>query len=216
MFSNIKLRYEPIKILTSQDLRLVGYEILTVLPGNINTEFFFNEITSHEALTLCAKQIKKTEGLPEDLTFFVNIPVRSLIKKETLRHLSVSNTHRIALEIQDVNNLIALNYDNLNILKNNLHRIRKLGYLIWLDDVKKEFMDHFFLGDICVDGIKIDKSELKMEPWQLTRLVNSCRKVTGSIIIEGIETYDDLLKSTVCGADMGQGYLWESEFLYQN
>lgn len=194
---------------------VVGYEILTNFPDKFNSEFYFNNITAHQAIVIFLDQLKKVKYDHASLMpLYFNLPVRSFIVKDLFTYLDFSTSNKICIEVQDIDKLYHLTGDELNKFKNNISSLRGKGFLIWLDDMKKIYLDMHVLKEICVDGIKIDKSELKKQTRELSSLVNACKKITNSIIVEGIETIDDLAKAAICGSDMGQGYLWKNEFIF--
>ena len=89
-----------------------------------------------------------------------------------------------------------------------LLQLKAAGWKIWLDDLTQELADDYARLALPVDGIKLDRSELNT-PARFDALVRFVReKIARAVVVEGIETAQDLQRACASGARFGQGFLW--------
>jgi len=95
----------------------------------------------------------------------------------------------------------------------SLGELRELGVKISIDDFGTGYSSLAYLSTLPFDCLKIDRSFVigmhkSVQNVEIVRTVLSLgRSLNKTVIAEGIETHDQLLRLKELGAPMGQGYL---------
>ena len=97
-------------------------------------------------------------------------------------------------------------------VREQLTALRQLGVKIVIDDFGSGFSAIGYLDWIPADVVKLDRSFLAgdLVPRRrrlIAATVQLVRAVGASVLIEGIETVDQLSLARDCGVDLGQGFL---------
>ncbi|MEO0329936.1 MAG: EAL domain-containing protein [Pseudomonadota bacterium] len=118
--------------------------------------------------------------------------------------------HRLQIEVTE-----SVMLENVEDAANTLSRIAELGVKISLDDFGTGFSNLSYLHKLPFDKIKIDRSFIQdgiIEPRSFTLLkgvVSLIKSLGLSVVLEGIESEDQLRQLTKCvGVDEVQGYLF--------
>ncbi|MGR7394204.1 hypothetical protein ACU63O_11765 [Klebsiella aerogenes] len=91
--------------------------------------------------------------------------------------------------------------------KNGIQLLRKAGWPVWLDDVTSEIVNKLPSIIMGVDGIKINRNELKSE-HKFRAFVQNATVYSPNLLVEGIEDEKTLEKVIKHGIVHGQGFLW--------
>lgn len=199
-------RLEPLVDLNAS--RIIAYEVLSELRGDLNPESWFARLSGRQQITLLCQQLHCVSIKVKD-TCFYNLSVEGFL---SLNHRDIADIAAfpcVCLEVSDATVLKCLNDKELYLLFKNINRLRFLGVKIWIDD--------FSIHDLItlpsykgnVDGIKIDKSEIRTR--HLGNIINLIRKILKNVpvLIEGVESERDINKGITSGADIAQGYYWK-------
>lgn len=197
------LRFQPLYLLNHGFV--FAYEILSDFIGDDNPEKKVQKMTGRELLSLFILQANialKRKGI-----YFINIPVSLLASKKTVEIiLSIRHCNKIFIELQDPENLLSMSFLNRTELSRNIAILQLHGWKIWLDDWKGSVDIFSLLPRTVFNGIKLDKSMIKN--CDLSIFVEAAHCISQFVVIEGIETNEDLMLAKKSGADLGQGYLW--------
>ncbi|WP_371259322.1 EAL domain-containing protein [Pseudomonas sp. URMO17WK12:I3] len=95
-----------------------------------------------------------------------------------------------------------------------VNQLRSTGCHVAIDDFGAGFATLAFIQDAQPDIIKIDKGYVQrarrsaLHARTLRHLVGLCNTLAAHVVVEGIETADDLAISRDCEAQWGQGFLF--------
>ncbi len=197
------IRLQPL-MLAANNL-LVAHEVLISLADRQNPERFFSRLTSDDTLAIFFWQAETV--LQRSGTYFLNLPVSVLCDPHAIEPLlAFAHENRLVIELQDPENALTLDEKSKQNLIWNIWRLRKYGWMIWLDDWKASFHRFYRDAGIVFDGIKLDRSLASSR--QLARLIKMARQLALFVLVEGIETEALLEHAVLSGADLGQGFLW--------
>ncbi|WP_342609501.1 bifunctional diguanylate cyclase/phosphodiesterase [Vibrio tritonius] len=104
--------------------------------------------------------------------------------------------------------------DNYELLLEKLHRIRKKGVHVAIDDFGTGYSSLSRLNELSVDKLKIDRSFVEgivdgvKDQNIVESVVSLGRKLNMQIVIEGVETEDQMDTLVELGCDLMQGYLF--------
>ena len=117
--------------------------------------------------------------------------------------------HQLELELTETTLI-----DNYELLLEKLHRIRKKGIHVAIDDFGTGYSSLSRLNELSVDKLKIDRSFVigvvdgEREQNIVESVVALGRKLNMQIVIEGVETEEQMNKLLELGCDLMQGYLF--------
>lgn len=105
-------------------------------------------------------------------------------------------------------------FDNFDILIDIMNNLKKIGFLISMDDFGSGYSSLNMLKEIPMDILKLDQKFI-METYNskrskiiVTKVIEMAKELSMKVISEGVETEEQfkLLKEVKC--DMAQGYLF--------
>lgn len=208
LLSNVEgIRLQPLVELRSGKYR--GYEVLTHLTSATEPELFFCNLSVEASLFLFFRQLDTVRKLDEPVLFFLNLPVRVLADPECLKRLQrvrICYRRNVVIELQDPETLLGAGSSQINVIKKHIRHLRNKGWSIWLDDLTSGVWCGMKDDGFWFDGVKTDRREIG--GGILPLLVSRARQLGNRILIEGIETEEDLLRASDSGAEWGQGFLW--------
>ncbi|BBL31578.1 hypothetical protein TH60_07745 [Pantoea ananatis] len=204
------IRLQPIVRLDNNNV--FGYEILSLLPSNTDVECFFQKLPTSLFVTLLEKQLMSIRRLTLSGLLFINIPVAVLLNMELsditfFRHPD----NRIVIEVQDAQHVGEMTVKRIAKLKESIKRLQHLGWSVWLDDYRTDMATWLTLAEFNFNGIKTDYHEMqkcRKNGTPIKPLVESAKRFSQNVLIEGIETAQDLYRAIDSGAALGQGFLW--------
>ena len=104
--------------------------------------------------------------------------------------------------------------ENFTMVLEKLNILVKHGFSIHLDDFGTGYSSMLYLADLPADTIKIDKEFTKVidvdkaSATIVARLINMAQELNKDIIVEGVETEEQLRVIKRLGANIIQGYLF--------
>lgn len=208
--SILKIAFQPIYSLKSNE---VMYEVLARFYseklGEIPTLTVVNFL---EKLNIIYKLdfliLKKAEiHLKKNKKIAVNISPTTMLRKEFMEKLLSLDCDLSNLEIEIVERE-KIDYNKLSII---IKELKKKGVKIAMDDFPIENSNLENLLKINIDKVKIDKSLLKNIDCDLDKdiymnIINLLKKMKNEIVIEGVETKEELNFIKKTKADFVQGY----------
>jgi diguanylate cyclase (GGDEF)-like protein len=215
----IVMHYQPIKRLNCLDdvyfeaLLRLEYQGRVIFPGEI-----FPVVESHrleiEVDRLIVTQIlcDLQKGLiPIGTGVSINLSAQSVIHHDVLDWMSVFKPffkqYKLIIEVTETS-LIC----QMDAASQNLTALRKMGFLVALDDFGSGYSSLRYLTGMPVDIVKFDISMTRAlnDPAQATmvrHLAAMIREAGYEIVAEGIEDEATLQRVNRCGFDFGQGFL---------
>jgi EAL domain-containing protein (putative c-di-GMP-specific phosphodiesterase class I)/GGDEF domain-containing protein len=212
--------YQPIVDMDFDSI--IGYEALTRGPENTAFEVpkaLFNvsdaSRVSGELDSLCRQRaLRGARGFdPEKKLFLNSLPetlgTPGLIEQNLTAVLEevALRPHNLVLEITERTAI-----EDFESFGRELERLRRLGFLVAIDDVGTGYSSLQTISEVPADFLKIDISLIKNIHQSLIKqdLVRSLLQVAARtrtrVIAEGIETAEEYQALRACGVRYGQGY----------
>lgn len=207
--------YQPIVDL--QGRCIMGYEVLIRGPKGefespdvlfkiaYETELIWNleRVSRKHALT----SLKKLRG---DQLLFLNVEPASIFDPELMRHKAFKNhIHRVVFEITE-----RAAIDDLQVFREAVQHLKNSGFKVSVDDVGSQYSGLRLIAAIDPDFIKLDMEltrgvQHSHVKTQLIRAINRFSKEVGlPLIVEGVETKDELRVLKELGVRYAQGFLF--------
>ncbi|HAT4214916.1 EAL domain-containing protein [Clostridium perfringens] len=98
---------------------------------------------------------------------------------------------------------------NIDIMIERISLLKKLGFTVSIDDLRVGFNQKDIIKNCDVDIVKIDKSMVKdfdNKKEELEYIVDISKEKNIKLLVEGIESKDDLQRFRDLGFNFGQGY----------
>lgn len=185
-----------------------------MLSTGIEPEHFFRTFSPDVCLLQFFDQMDIVQQMKLTTPCFLNLPVRVLAEPECLRRLTqirVCYRRNVVIEVQDPAEIVIAENRMADAVMNGVNSLRCYGWQVWLDDLTYSVCRVLSRAGMQFDGVKIDRKELA-HPQSLETLVKQARKLVAyqenNVLIEGIETEDELARARNSGACWGQGFLW--------
>ncbi|HFT1963452.1 TPA: EAL domain-containing protein [Enterobacter ludwigii] len=187
---------------------IIGYEVLSKLRDGLNPEYWFTDLSSHQQIDILFEQLRIVSAKVKSPCFY-NLTVKGFMLLEQCDIEYISTFTNACLEISDASKLMSLNEKKLYTFFKNVESLRIMGVKIWVDDFCIDDVITLPVYKDCIDGIKIDKSEIQAN--HLKYMIKSANDILGNIpiLIEGIESKSTLDIARESGAGFAQGYYWE-------
>jgi diguanylate cyclase (GGDEF)-like protein/PAS domain S-box-containing protein len=148
------------------------------------------------------------------LVMHVNVSGKDLSRQQLVPHVRdvldryTLPAHLLTLEITESTLM-----QQKEVALRSLAELRELGVRLSIDDFGTGYSSLAYLSTLPFDCLKIDRSFVigmhkSVQNVEIVRTVLSLgRSLNKTVIAEGIETHDQLLRLKELGAPMGQGYL---------
>lgn len=213
----LTVHYQP--ILDLNQLKIIGYECLVRLQGEYkhwSPEMLFAYAAKKDQIlevdTLCVLQgLSHLHRKSEEFPLFINVRPRSLTNSALIDLLEKSvpknKRHLYTLELTEQQKII-----NYEALLDSLCRLKKLGFKLAIDDFGAGFSNLQLIHDIDPDFIKLsgifskDLHKSARKQSIISTVVHLGKKLSTPIIIESLETKEDLDTASKLGIQFGQGY----------
>lgn len=207
------------------DKKRIGYEVLLRSKSGRNPELLFamakekrklpeldTQSFRHALLTFFRSSMEHTQEL-----LFVNIFPSTIVEDsfpgfiEEIKQAFLPYLKRIVLEINE--SIMEGEGWHDPVFTNRIRELKKMGFLIALDDVGDAANIFQKITDLSPDFIKIDRFYSKdlstsQEKQTVIKLfVDFCR-YEPQLILEGVEEEEDFACASSLGIAMGQGYLF--------
>ncbi|MBJ8362571.1 EAL domain-containing protein [Citrobacter cronae] len=214
-FSSVSgMKWEPLIDLQSGEVH--GHEILSLLPGGVNSDAFFSILSPTAMVELFQLQIYLSQQMTT-YPCFLNLSVSVLINKCLCQHLANRDLKNIVVEIQDTESLANLSQNQSKALNENLRLLMSAGADVWADDVNPEQIPSLQKMLLPLSGVKLSRRDFQLRSQNLNSLVSVICKLkllAPRVVVEGIETPSQYLMATLAGATYGQGYMWPAEVMH--
>lgn len=198
--------------------KIIGYEFLLRSEQVHNPERLFEMAKSTKQLIKLDKYsiesvfrfVSERESDLTGLFLFINVFPSTILSSgmkeflQTILLMTNLSPQQIIFEINESECEI-----NLPVFKNAIGQLRKNGFLVALDDVGKGYSNMKTILEINPDIVKLDKyfSEgLSRTPNKQKVLKSMIQLLDSSVILEGLETEEDLMSAKENGVTYGQGY----------
>ncbi|MGY5369891.1 EAL domain-containing protein [Enterobacter oligotrophicus] len=200
------LRFQP--LIDFRSGQVVAHEVLVEI-HNVNLEVLFASLPSRCALQIFFWQANTLLQMPGRGHYWLNLPAEHFLNAQAISLLlALRHQQRLTIEIQDPLTPTRMSKAEQHTLHETLHRLKAAGWKIWLDDLTHELAEDYVRLALPVDGVKIDRSELKRHT-QLASFIHYVRReIAKPVLIEGIENSQDLERARATEAQFGQGFLW--------
>lgn len=219
----LQLYYQPIVAFETQEI--IGFEALTRWHHPTRGWISPNEfIPIAEATGLidslglwvleqaCRQMVTWQQQFPQasDLTMSVNLSTLQLSNSHLPQQIEriLDQTHlapsNLRLEITESAFL-----DHVPIALKRLQTLKAMGILLYIDDFGTGYSSLSRLQDWPIDVIKIDNTFVRGQQWTMIQAIMLlAESLNVNVIVEGIETVEDLKKLQQLGCQQGQGYLF--------
>ena len=197
-------------LLRSKDA--VNPESLFCSAVNSNTLFELDTLSFIKAIQSFSSQIDKHTS---DIHLFLNIYPSTLVSSKFLNvfvdiiESSLISPNRIVLEINESEQI-----KSYSLLKKAVFKLQSLGLQVALDDFDKGISPFQKVLELEPNYIKLDKyfstnlTQSVNKQKLIKLLLKYCSANNIKIILEGIETDNDLSVAKSLGVDFGQGFLF--------
>ncbi|WP_394244266.1 EAL domain-containing protein [Vibrio astriarenae] len=165
---------------------------------------------------LILEDMKQWRNYGWDIPVSWNLSTVELLKTDIVEYLicelNQANIDRNLLNIEITETALVT---DLNRAQKQINDLRQHGFRVWLDDFGTGYSSLSILGEVEIDGLKIDRSFVSAignGETSKTLVVDALVQLTNTfdiyIVAEGIETKEQLeyLKATRC--HYGQGYFY--------
>ena len=223
--NELELYYQPKVDLNT--LEVVGGECLlrwnhpldgVLFPGPLieaaESYNMMNEL-GYWTLEQAFKALGELDGLKMPIVLSVNISPTQLYDNQLIPTLTMlSDTYGLPLSLIELELTEDVALSNSLMVKKQLDELRSLGVAISVDDFGKGYSNLAYIRDLDLDALKIDKSfVMELEAHPVNRAIIEAAKVIGhakgcSVVVEGIETVEQLHILREVGVSQGQGYLF--------
>lgn len=208
---DFSIHYQPLLDLNTNEI--VGYEALTrwsTAPKGVYPDQYFGQVEKTPISVLFFDRL--FEQVLTDIAQY-DLPTVSLnvsgfdIRQENYvsRILGRIKDHgltndRIKIELTERADMHDPN------VKKNVRKLQEAGIPICLDDFGEGVSSVKLVPELSPDIIKIDKSWLNYDPRELKALIVYSLESGCDVVVEGIETLEDLESVKEMGANIGQGF----------
>ena len=215
---NICLHYQPILNIETQ---AIYYEALvrlefgdeTVFPADIFTIIAHHRLEvelDQKILNYLLSQLQN-KSLPANIGLSVNISAKTLLQPFVIDlfepFLPYLKLHKIVIEITE-----SVLIEHIQDVSFVLNKLRRQGFLIALDDFGSGYSSIRYLANMPVDIVKFDmtlthalSADLKTQRL-IQATAHMIREAGYELVMEGIETQQQLEQATLAGATNIQGY----------
>ncbi len=209
--------FQPIVSMTTGVVH--HYEVLTRFDdgGPMEMITFAEEIGLIEQLDLAVahRAIAKLKSTPRDVVLAVNVSGKSIENNLFVEvFLKLLEQHRDIAARLEVEITESAELKELDKVEEVLQRIRRLGYIVCLDDFGSGAASFRYLQALSVDVVKIDGAYVKRlgksrrDDALIEGMVKLCHSLGIDTIAEFVETAEQAEKLRKMGVKYGQGWLY--------
>ncbi|POT29230.1 EAL domain-containing protein [Citrobacter braakii] len=207
-------RLEPFIDITEN--RIIGFEVLCSLKAGITPESWFSEQKTEDQIGMLKFQMESISALGLKEPCFFNLTISGFLALSYEDIIFISGARQRGIEISDTYNIKLLDDEKRTAFFDIIDHLRERGVSVWVNDFHFDELIHLNYYRQHVDGIKMDRSEIRT-PW-LRKEISLIRNVLGNIdiLVEGVESDSDLTAARKAGAKLAQGYFWNVDNLLVN
>lgn len=204
-------KFEPIVNITPNSV--FAYEMLSVLEKDVDSESFFSSTSSCLMWNIIQEQFKIINDNIIRPFVFINVPCSILMDDTKVSQMINNHPPNVIIELQNPERISLYDTTETNHLIHNVRRMQKNGLTVWLDDIRLHFFDDAMKMKHVISGVKIDKHEFwdAFAGKNVHTLIQQVLQISGSIIVEGIESDEHLRSLSQSAPCFGQGYWWGKE-----
>lgn len=203
-----------------QNLQRIGFEGLMRSEQHLNPEVMFNKakktgkLFELDALSIStALNTAFSSSMSKLGKLFLNVYPSTILHPEfqsllkNIHARGVLQTKEIVLEVSE-NELIG----DFHTLKNHISKLKSLGVLLAVDDFGKGYANFQSIIELEPDFIKLDRyfamdlQQSKQKQSIISLLLHYSRLHNCKIILEGVETIEELRLAKTLGIQYAQGY----------
>ncbi len=216
----IKCVFQPIVSLKTGEI--VSFEALsriTLESCQINIEELFKIANTLEQSwkldQLCRKcAIKASQQMPLGKKLFINVDANILLDQDFVQGFTKEYLKKYHL---DSNNIVfelseTTSIENKHLFKQAVRHYRSQGFEIAIDDVGSGYSNLNRINHTQPEYLKLDRGLIqdihlnKDKHTMVEVMVNYCKEMNYKLIVEGIETKEELECLIQLGVEYGQGY----------
>ena len=154
---------------------------------------------------------KGVEGVP----ISVNFSRLHLLDKDFLTKIvRLLHTYDVPPYLIEIELTESALFDNLDLIYDFTRKLRSHGLLIAMDDFGTGYSSMTMLREIPIDILKVDKGFLAETTDNNRRdiifaaIADMARKLRITVVVEGVESHEDVELMTSCGCQIAQGYFF--------
>lgn len=230
--NNFLLYFQPFVSLKQNEI--IGFEVLLRLKDSkdsILSPFHFIPILEENGLInevgfwVIRESFKKLEALDQQYNknFRLSINISPIQLKspgflnEIKRIKEISNINPNNIDFEVTEGVLIDSYKETHL---TLQSLRELGFNISLDDFGTGYSSLSYLSNLPLDKLKIDRSFMmniqEIKQQQLFKsIISIAKNMNLEIIVEGIETIEQLEFVKQFNGNIGQGYYWSKPKPYE-
>lgn len=218
----LQVHYQPKVDLKSNEI--YGVEALARFSNSMgeifNTEEVLKNLKSEKEIMSFTtmvinnvfKDFKNNENIRKGFNISVNISTieienlnfQNWFRNKVLNNINIRNNFEFEFELTEKYKI-----KNEDIFFDRLEYLRNIGVKLSIDDLGKGFNNKDLIYKYKFDLVKLDKSfiSLAKKNWSIVRdLIDEIKKLNLRVLIEGIETKDELEMAKSLKCDFAQGF----------
>ena len=151
----------------------------------------------------------------------LNVNAQHFLLDDYLKILKkLSEKYEINPEIVTIEITESIFLDNFKLATDKINSLKKMGCKLSIDDFGTGYSSLQYLNEISFDEIKIDKyfiHDIRKSRYKkilVSGIIQMANKMNKKVVVEGIESSDELARVKRYGAQLGQGfYLYKPMFI---
>ncbi|WOD40184.1 EAL domain-containing protein [Nodosilinea sp. E11] len=145
---------------------------------------------------------------PSPLTMSVNLSAVQLLQPQLAAQIDqILQRHSIAPSSLKIEVTESALIENKTLALNTLADLRRLGIQLYIDDFGTGYSSLGRLQDLPFDTLKIDRSFIRNKNWAMSEaILIMAEKLNLDVIVEGVETLEDMTSLQKLGCIKMQGY----------
>lgn len=197
------LRFQPIISLMNESI--IAQEVLSSVSGDPAS--FFSSIPEDLQLSIFLWQLDQIKNMSEK--YWLNLSAVVLSEPYLIGEFIAWGPARenVSIEFQDPESIRSMDTLQFSRLRSGIRRLQQHGWSIILDDLTSECAPYIKPQEFQFSAVKFDRSQLRNNP-DLEEQINNAQSLASFIVVEGIETAEDLKIAKSCNSNAGQGFLW--------
>lgn len=145
----------------------------------------------------------------------VNLSRLHLLEKNTIKTVTeLMKRYRIPPELVEIELTESAFFDNMEVIVDFIGQLHKLGFQVSMDDFGSGYSSLNMLKDVPIDVLKIDRgfimdtSNIRKQQIIFTAIAQMSKHLNIDVIVEGVETKENIRMMETAGLQYAQGYLY--------
>ncbi|MFG6107751.1 EAL domain-containing protein [Leptothoe sp. EHU-05/26/07-4] len=184
----------------------------TIFMPLVEESSFIHQL-GQQLITEACQQLSQWQSLSypsQSLTMSVNLSAMQLSQLSLANHVeTMLNTIQIdpnSLKFEITESALV---ENSEVTTTVLQKLKRLGVQLHLDDFGTGYSALSRLKALPLNALKIDRSFVANKNWDICEIIHAlAEKLDLNVIVEGIETQDDVHKLNTIGFRYMQGYFF--------